>query len=401
MRKSWVAIVILLLAVAIFGPIVLLSGVIVGGGAIIAAAGCQAPLLQVAVAQTAESTTTLPKATTEYLEKRNVKSLAEQNMERYLAAQTAEGVPWQVIAALHYREAGMDPTKSISNGATLGSGVNVDGVNVVEDANQDAINMAKHFKRMAKSVYGIDVEKDAMTAELWGQAFLAYNRGSLYKRQGSTYDQSPYVMNGLDESHMNMRWVAADTVNGVDGNKAGALTVLQYLGAGSSNASSGLSCEATSVTADLANPLDGKMVVSSIFGERFHPIYHRWILHDGLDIVGSSGIQAISAGKVVWSGPNGTLGNYVKIDHGNGLMSGYGHMSSIDSAVKVGATVQAGQHLGVMGKTGAVTGVHVHLKIWVPDSTGKSVSTDPEEFLATHGIIIPRQSGLPKSPYVK
>ena len=175
----------------------------------------------------------LPLETVKYLDGRDIRALAEANMDRYKAAEAATGVLWPIVAALHYREAGMDSTKSVFNGAALGSGTNVDGKEVVSDPNQDAINAAKTLVELADSVYDIKISKGAnISTEQWGQAFLAYNRGFLYEQNGKTYDQSPYVMNGFDNEHMNMSWVgkpADPAVSGVDGNKAGALAVLAYL----------------------------------------------------------------------------------------------------------------------------------------------------------------------------
>lgn len=175
----------------------------------------------------------LPAETVSYLDGRGIRALLDQNMDRYKAAEAATGVMWPVIAAIHYREAGMDPTKSIFNGAALGSGVNVDGKEVVSDPKQDAINAATTFVELAKSVYEVDVKKGtSLSTTDWGNAFLAYNRGFLYKQAGNTYDQSPYVINGYDTEHMNMSWVGGNAdpaVSGVDGNKAGALTILAYL----------------------------------------------------------------------------------------------------------------------------------------------------------------------------
>ncbi len=192
----------------------------------------------------------LPSDTVSYLEGQDIKGLAEKNKERYERAQSETGVPWQAMAAIHYREARMDSQKSISNGAPLGSGTNVDGVEVVADANQDAVNMAKLFKELAAGVYGIDLSSSSsVTTEGWGQAFLAYNRGYLYKEAGTPYTSSPYVMNGFDETHMNMSWPgppADPAVSGADGNKAGALAVFLYLGGSAggsvscSNASNGI-----------------------------------------------------------------------------------------------------------------------------------------------------------------
>ena len=179
--------------------------------------------------------TSLPAETVSYLDGRGIKNLATQNQARYDYASSQTKVPWQVIAALHYREAGMSATQSVYNGAALGSGINVDGQNVVSDANTDATNAATTFIGLAQGVYNIDVTApaDSITLEQWGNAFLAYNRGYLYKQNGKTYDQSPYVMNGFDTTHMNMSWVgkpADPAASGVDGNKAGALAVLVYLG---------------------------------------------------------------------------------------------------------------------------------------------------------------------------
>lgn len=178
------------------------------------------------------SAVSLPTATVEYLDGRGVRELAEQNMERYKAAEAATGVIWQAVAAIHYREAGMNPNSSVFNGAALGSGINVDGQNVVSDPNEDAINAMNVFIGLAKSVYEVDVTNSSISTEEWGNAFLAYNRGFLYKWHSSTYNDSPYVMNGYDSSHMNMSWVGPPSdpaVSGEDGNKAGALSVLAYL----------------------------------------------------------------------------------------------------------------------------------------------------------------------------
>ena len=177
----------------------------------------------------------VPAETTSYLDGRNITALYEQNKARYEAAGTANNVKPQIIAALHYREAGMNPASSVYNGAALGSGTNVDGQLVVSDPIEDATRATKTLVGLASGVYGVDITKEDLTIEELGKAFLAYNRGYLYERSGNTYDQSPYVMNGFDEEHMNMAWVGppgdpALDAGQIDGNKAGALAVLSYLG---------------------------------------------------------------------------------------------------------------------------------------------------------------------------
>ncbi|MGD8190531.1 peptidoglycan DD-metalloendopeptidase family protein [Brevibacillus ginsengisoli] len=95
--------------------------------------------------------------------------------------------------------------------------------------------------------------------------------------------------------------------------------------------------------------------VSSGFGMRWGR------LHKGIDIAGSGTIRAADNGRVIQAGWNGDYGNSVTIDHGNGLVTLYGHMRSID--VQVGEVVPQGKALGIMGSTGDSTGVHVHFEI--------------------------------------
>ena len=188
----------------------------------------------------------LPQETIKLLEDAGVKEKAEANMERYKYAEEKEGVPWQAMAALHFKEGGMASNKSISNGDELYDHINVDGIHVVADANEDAANCAGHFKDMAKMVYGIEVS-DSLSIDEWGQVFLAYNRGFIYKNAGVDWKESPYPMNGFDNEHAfpmqrpPIESTAPMYLTGKDYN-VGALAVFAYLcggeGGGSSSGSS-------------------------------------------------------------------------------------------------------------------------------------------------------------------
>lgn len=85
--------------------------------------------------------------------------------------------------------------------------------------------------------------------------------------------------------------------------------------------------------------------------------------HRGIDIARPSNftIKAADNGKVVSAGWDGTYGNKIVINHNNGLQTVYAHLSSI--GVSVGQTVQAGAAIGVMGRTGNSTGVHLHFEV--------------------------------------
>ena len=96
------------------------------------------------------------------------------------------------------------------------------------------------------------------------------------------------------------------------------------------------------------------------------PAYNGYAhFHQGLDIANgmNTPIVAADGGVVIFAGWNTAgYGFAVSIDHGNGLVTWYGHMAS-QPAVWVGQQVSQGQYLGPMGSTGASTGSHVHFAV--------------------------------------
>ncbi len=109
-------------------------------------------------------------------------------------------------------------------------------------------------------------------------------------------------------------------------------------------------------------PVAGR--ISSPYGKRRHPILGYVRMHSGVDVAAPYGkpIHAVSDGTVTYAGRHGGHGKYVRIDHGGGLGTGYGHMSRI--AVRDGARVRAGQVIGYVGSTGLSTGPHLHFEAY-------------------------------------
>jgi murein DD-endopeptidase MepM/ murein hydrolase activator NlpD len=124
-------------------------------------------------------------------------------------------------------------------------------------------------------------------------------------------------------------------------------------------------------------------ILSSNFGERIHPITGRLMMHTGIDLAAPKGtaITAAAAGTVIYAGPMGGYGNAVKIDHGHGYATLYGHSSKI--LVKVGDKVERGDEIALVGSTGMSTGPHLHYEVFV-DST----RIDPIAFLMQPPIMI-------------
>ena len=79
--------------------------------------------------------------------------------------------------------------------------------------------------------------------------------------------------------------------------------------------------------------------------------------HRGTDLAAACGtaVYAATGGVVNAAGPNGSLGNWIQIDHGSGVETGYGHLTQGGIFVAPGEAVTAGQHIGAVGSTGAST----------------------------------------------
>lgn len=110
------------------------------------------------------------------------------------------------------------------------------------------------------------------------------------------------------------------------------------------------------------NPAPGREITSG-FGNRIDPFLGRLALHAGVDFQADTGasVKSTGAGQVVAAGMSGGYGNMVEIDHGQGITTRYGHLSSI--LVSVGDKVEAGSVIGRAGSTGRSTGPHVHYEV--------------------------------------
>ncbi|BCJ86562.1 M23 family metallopeptidase [Effusibacillus dendaii] len=109
----------------------------------------------------------------------------------------------------------------------------------------------------------------------------------------------------------------------------------------------------------------GSRTISSDFGYRLDPFDNTYSLHTGLDIAGSYGspVQATADGVITEAGWDGGYGICIMVDHGNGIVTRYGHLSAVD--VKTGQTVKKGDTIGRIGSTGRSTGPHLHYEITV------------------------------------
>jgi murein DD-endopeptidase MepM/ murein hydrolase activator NlpD len=115
----------------------------------------------------------------------------------------------------------------------------------------------------------------------------------------------------------------------------------------------------------MKTPINGARVTSR-FGRRRHPVLGYTTGHKGIDFGAPTGTPIMAAGDGVLKlyGPRGTFGNYVRIDHGNGLETAYAHLSRFVPGLRIGSEVRQGEVIGYVGTTGRSTGPHLHYEVW-------------------------------------
>ncbi len=125
--------------------------------------------------------------------------------------------------------------------------------------------------------------------------------------------------------------------------------------------------------------------ISSGFGYRTHPIYNVVRLHAGTDLAGGCGVPIYAArgGQVVYAGWNGGYGNFILINHGDGISTGYAHIATGKTFVRYGEQVSTGTHIANVGSTGGSTGCHLHFEV---RDGGKAIN--PVPFMRGKGITL-------------
>jgi len=120
--------------------------------------------------------------------------------------------------------------------------------------------------------------------------------------------------------------------------------------------------------------------INSGFGERVDPVLGMGIgeFHKGVDIGSPDGtpVHAPANGRVIKAGLSNGYGNEIEIDHGNGIVTVYGHLRGFN--VVDGESVVKGQVIGYVGHTGKVTGPHLHYEVQV-----RGTAVNPHKYLNT------------------
>lgn len=151
----------------------------------------------------------------------------------------------------------------------------------------------------------------------------------------------------------------------------------QSLGArGTLNGFAGLDADSNMANMPDMWPILGP--ITSGFGERIDPVLGMGIgeFHKGVDISSPDGtpVHAPAEGRVIKAGLGSGYGREIEIDHGNGIVTVYGHLQGYN--VTEGQTVTKGEVIGFVGHSGRVTGSHLHYEVQV-----RGTAVNPHKYL--------------------
>ncbi|GAB3613370.1 hypothetical protein GCM10027415_17100 [Humibacter ginsengisoli] len=170
----------------------------------------------------------------------------------------------------------------------------------------------------------------------------------------------------------------------VDAAQASLDAATEAMIAGSSNGADGDFIDTfTLAPGTWVDPVKGP--ITDVFGPRPSRPADTPVFHPGVDIGAAcmSVIVAAADGTVSYAGPYSGYGNFILIDHGDGVQTAYGHISDGTIMVAPGDQVTAGQPIARVGSTGESTGCHLHIEVRV-----NGTAIDPMPFFADRGVTL-------------
>ncbi|MDO8914460.1 MAG: peptidoglycan DD-metalloendopeptidase family protein [Coriobacteriia bacterium] len=222
---------------------------------------------------------------------------------------------------------------------------------IADGLESDRIVLERAEQELARTLDEVSTKRAEVKAEEDRLEGLQSIRNSKLKAEQSAKNQKTALLAETKENIARLRAIAA-------AEDRESARIAAMLKGGSSHGSG-------RYAGSMAWPCPGYTRVSSQFGMRYHPILHYNRMHAGIDVSAPSGatLVAVGSGVVVSAGVSGGYGKCVMIDHGDGLVSVYAHMSRI--SVSKGQKLVTGQSIGAVGSTGLSTGPHLHFEIRV------------------------------------
>lgn len=243
-------------------------------------------------------------------------------------------------------------------------------------AREDVESIKKSYEEVRHEQELLQKELDTKQAELDAQVEAAY---TMIADIETLSDDAQAEYDAIAEEEAKAEETLQEAIRKRAAEEAAKNAANNANSGGASGGASGGGTSGGSATSlsDLQWPVPSCTLITSRFGYRVAPITGASTYHGGLDIGAGMGasIVAAGAGDVIYAGDNGGYGKCVMIDHGNGVVTVYAHMSSI--GVSYGQYVTAGQYVGAVGSTGVSTGPHCHFEIRI-----NGAQTDPAAYFS-------------------
>ena len=234
----------------------------------------------------------------------------------------------------------------------------------VKNSKQELENQKSEYEKAKK-------EKEDKSSE------LKKLKADKEKKVSNLTDEQKQIQAQMDEYDKQMKIISQKEAAAAE-KEAAAARVTQSSSSGSSSSNSGKVYSSEGQSGRFLWPVPSSHNISSNYGYRIHPISGVRKLHAGIDIAAAGGADIVAGddGTVLLAsfGYNGGYGNYIIINHGNGITTRYAHCSNL--FVSTGDTVKKGQVIAAVGTTGASTGNHCHFEVRINGET-----TNPLNYL--------------------
>lgn len=247
------------------------------------------------------------------------------------------------------------------------------------------LGFASKITEQAEGIYAAALQDQNAAQALTDQANVAKQiRDELRIEAQAAYDEAQAAAQAaqaaLQAQQENQARLEAQLAVLVENREA---TEKDYQAGVAAQYGSGSSLGAGQIVNGWAVPASG--YISSPYGTRVHPFTGSVSFHSGTDIASSCGrpMYAASSGTVEYAGWYGGYGNYIRINHGNGLTTAYGHIQNGGIQVQMGQPISVGQQIALIGTTGTSTGCHLHFEV-----RNSGVTTDPIPYLRSKGLSV-------------
>ena len=235
----------------------------------------------------------------------------------------------------------------------------------MKESQETKIKLDAEKTALVKEKSSLESQKGSLQTKLASQKNLEFEKKSIYnsltEEEKNIANEIGDIMQENEQIEASIQKMIKEAQEAARKKKEAAAAAAAA--AAAKNNTSVSNTGGSSQSSGYLRPVSGR--ISSPYGNRIHPVTGLPSFHGGVDFAASygTGIKATRSGEVIVKTYNSSYGNYIIIDHGNGIASLYAHMSGFN--VSIGQEVSQGSVIGFIGSTGSSTGPHLHFEIRV------------------------------------